>query len=677
MSTKNSSHYTNRLINETSPYLLQHARNPVDWHPWGDEALDKAEEEDKPLIISIGYSSCHWCHVMADESFGDESIAQLMNDHFIPVKVDREEHPDVDQTYMTAVQLLSGRGGWPLNVFALPDGRPFWGGTYFNKEQWTAIVEKISDLYKNKYEDLEAQAEQLESGIRRSSIIQPVEEEQEFTFELAKTMSDKLSRDFDYDHGGMAGSPKFPLPVIPEFLLQYNYHQNNSDINRFIQTTLRNMAYGGIYDQIGGGFSRYATDDAWRIPHFEKMLYDNAQLVSLYSKAYQYFKEPLYEEVVRETITFLKREMMSEENGFYSALDADSEGVEGKYYVWTKNEIERILNDYSSLFCDYYNVEGLGYWENGKNVLMRSTNDETFAKRNNLSLTEWTALRKRLKQDMFNARNNRKRPGLDDKILTSWNGLMLNGLVDAYKAFGKEEYLSLAQKSARFIMNHLLGEKGGLFHTYKNGQAKINGFLEDYAFVIEAFINLYQVTLEKAWVDKAHDLMDYAIKHFFDRYAGLFFYTSDEDKQVVSRRFETMDNVIPASNSSMVRSLFYLGHFYEYNDYRHKAKAALMNVMDRMQHYPSAFANWGRLLLHFTTGFNTVAIAGHEALTRSKELQKYFHPEKIVLGHASEAVLPHLENRFVDGKTMIYVCTEKACQQPVETIEDALQQLKA
>ncbi|MBA2407111.1 MAG: thioredoxin domain-containing protein, partial [Chitinophagales bacterium] len=446
MSTvKDSSYkYTNHLIHESSPYLLQHAHNPVNWYAWNDETLKKARDENKLLLVSIGYSACHWCHVMEHESFEDEKTAQIMNEHFICIKIDREERPDIDQVYMTAVQLMTGRGGWPLNCIALPDGRPVYGGTYFPKEQWNDVLLNLANLYETDPEKAEEYADKLTTGIQQAEIVKSNTEKPEFSLSLLNETVAAWKGHFDTKEGGSDYAPKFPLPNNYRFLLRYAHEVKDEAVMKQVELSLRKMAFGGIYDQIGGGFARYSTDSLWKVPHFEKMLYDNAQLVSLYSEAYQATKEPLYKQVVYETLEWVKREMTNEEGAFYSALDADSESEEGKFYVWTKAELQQILGSDFNLFSDYYNVNRTGYWEHDNYILLRDKTDEEFAKENKM---DFSALQKKieeLKVKMLDVREKRVRPGLDDKTLTSWNAMMMRGYADAYMVFGEKEFLDAA-----------------------------------------------------------------------------------------------------------------------------------------------------------------------------------------------------------------------------------------
>ena len=486
--------FTNHLIHESSPYLLQHAHNPVTWYPWGKEALDKAQNENKLIIVSIGYAACHWCHVMEHESFENEEVAEFMNDNFVAIKVDREERPDIDQVYMNAVQLITGSGGWPLNCIALPDGRPIHGGTYFPKEQWLEMLSLVLDFVKENPDKVEQHAEALTQGVQSADMISVNTGVAEFVLTDLSAVFTLWKNDIDYINGGHKRAPKFPLPVGYQFLLHYNYIDPNADALQAVTTTLNRIADGGIYDQIGGGFARYSIDTYWKVPHFEKMLYDNAQLVSLYSTAYQQSKNPKYKIIVTETLDFIQREMTSKEDGFYSSLDADSDGEEGKFYVWTKNELENVLGDKADLIIDYYNVTETVNWEDGKNILFLSASEKEIADRNKITESQLTKRVLEAKQILLEERNRRIRPGLDDKILTSWNALMLKAYVDAYRVFDNKEYLETALKNAEFLLTKIKSADNRLNRNYKNGKATINAFLDDYAFTIDAFIALYQAT---------------------------------------------------------------------------------------------------------------------------------------------------------------------------------------
>ena len=667
---------SNHLSEETSPYLLQHVNNPVDWYPWGEEALAKAQAENKIIIISIGYSACHWCHVMEHESFEDEEVAKLMNDHFVSIKVDREERPDIDQIYMSAVQLMNQRGGWPLNCFALPDGKPFFGGTYFPKNQWMEILEKVEQEYRNNPNKVKEFAERLTRGIQTSELIKYNADTPAFSMSHLDELVIDWSKRFDNREGGSQGAPKFPIPNNYQFLLRYGKIANNKDVLEHVLLTLNKMAFGGIYDHVGGGFARYSTDAFWKVPHFEKMLYDNAQLVSLYSEAYQLTKNPLYKRTVYETLEFVQREMMSENYSFYSALDADSEGEEGKFYVWEKEELKLLLKNDFEIFKEYFNVNSNGLWE-GKYILLRKKKDEQIAAKFSLSVEELNDKVNSWKSQLLEHRSNRIRPGLDDKCLTSWNGLMLKAFAQAYGIFNEEKYLNIALKNGAFIKENVIKPDGGLYHSYKEGKVKINGYLEDYAFVIEGFIALYEATFDETWLKVSRDLMDYAIHNFFDKKSGMFYFTSIQDPPLVARKMEINDNVIPASNSSIAQSLFLLGHYFYNEDYLNKATTMLNNVSGLMKSYPGGYSNWAMLMLNYSVPFYEIAIIGEDAITLQAEFNKEHISNKLYLGAFNESRLPLLENKFVKGETMIYVCVNRTCKLPVTQVSDAIKQINS
>lgn len=674
-SLKDMEENTNHLINESSPYLLQHAHNPVNWYPWGEEALERASRENKILIISIGYAACHWCHVMEHESFEDSTVAKRMNEHFICVKVDREERPDIDQIYMTAAQLITGSGGWPLNAFALPDGKPFYAGTYFPKKNWVSLLNQIIELKQEQPEKLTEQANAVTNGIRQTEFISISEADHVFSMETAEIAWNRWEKSIDFEKGGQSRAPKFPMPVDWEYLLAYHYHSNNEKAIAAVLSTLDNMARGGIYDHVGGGFARYSTDADWHIPHFEKMLYDNAQLVSLYSYAYQLTKDPVYKKVVTETLEFIRRELMSEDGGFYSSLDADSEGEEGRFYVWTYEEIKDLLGEDSELFCDYYDINKAGNWEHKKNVLRIKSPGDQILRKFDLSEQEVDEKLAKARSTLLMAREKRVRPGLDDKILTSWNALMLKAWVDAYRVFQHQEYLKIALKNAEFIKEHMLNPEYRLWRNHKNGNSSINAFLDDYALTIQAFVSLYQATFDEKWLHEANELLDYTLEHFYDHETGMFNYTSGQDPELIARKMELSDNVIPASNSVMADNLFTLGKYFNNKEYSKLAEKMLSYMIDDFQKNPAYYANWGSLMLKLVNPFYEVAIVGDDALKRSAELSLYYLPNMILLGGKNEGELPLLQHKLVKDKTLIYVCIDKVCQLPVEQTGESVKQI--
>lgn len=674
--------YTNDLINETSPYLLQHAHNPVNWHAWNDETLELAKKEDKLILISVGYSACHWCHVMEHESFEDSAVAAIMNENFINIKVDREERPDVDQVYMNAVQLLTGSGGWPLNCVALPDGRPIWGGTYFPKDKWTNALTQLAELYKKEPEKAEEYASKLTEGVQQSGLITLNEEAAIFDKAELQSAIDKWLPTIDLKNGGRTGAPKFPMPGNIDFLLRYAIQTDNPELLDYVNTTLRQMAYGGIFDHVGGGFARYSVDDHWHVPHFEKMLYDNAQLVSLYSKAYLITKDPLYKDVVYRTIEFVETELYTDIGAFYSSLDADSnneagELEEGAFYVWNKQQLTSLLGDDFDLFANYYNVNGYGKWEDDKYHLIRSISKEDFSKENNISGTELEEKLMEWQQTLSQERNKRDKPRLDDKTLTAWNALMLKGYINAYSVFKEDKFLQMALKNAHFIQNKMVKEDGGLYRNFKNGQSKIEAYLEDYASVIDAFISLYEVTLDENWLLSAKQFTDYSFDHFYDDQSKMFFFTSNKERGLISRNVETDDNVIPSSNSIMANNLFKLGHYYGNKQYAENAKVMLNNVKETALSYGSGASNWLNLYSNYLGDFYEVAIVGPQAIEKLKELNEVYLPNKLIVGSLKESNLPLLEYKYNENETTIYVCIDGACKLPVKESRKALGQMSS
>ncbi len=673
----------NNLAEAKSPYLRQHADNPVNWQEWGPDALKQAKDENKPLLISIGYAACHWCHVMEHESFMDSSVANLMNEKFIPIKIDREERPDIDQIYMNAVQLLTGRGGWPLNAFALPDGRPFYAGTYYPKEQWKQVLAQMSDVYLHEYEKVEQQAHQLTQNIKRQEVI-TVPGDSTLAFSettyagiYKNSSTDRVGwRDMiDFQKGGYKRAPKFPLPIGWEFLLQYQYLTGNEEALQAVKVTLDKMAKGGIYDQLGGGFARYSTDAEWFVPHFEKMLYDNGQLISLYAHAYKVTKQETYAKVIRETLQFIDREMTDPKGGFYSSLNADSEGEEGKFYVWTQNEINKILGEKNArLISDYYQLKKSGNWEHNKNILYRKENLKEFTKDHQLTVAQWEQSLAKAKARLLLERDKRIRPSTDNKILTSWNALMLKGYVDAYLALGNKEYLKSAIRNAQFLEENMVRDNGRLWRNYKDGEAAIEAFLDDYALLADAYILLYQATFDAHWLNQARTVTDYAIAHFRDDASGMFYYTSDQSETLIARKMEISDNVIPASNSVMAHVLYKLGEYYYHKPYINMSKTMLNHVSEEVTRGGPYHANWAMLMGLMTHKPFEVAIMGAQAIQKNQAIQKSYLPTSLFMGGQVEN-LPLLKNKRSENQTLIYVCRNKACKRPTAEVSAALGQI--
>lgn len=657
----------NRLINETSPYLLQHAHNPVDWYPYGEEAFTAARERNRPLLISIGYSACHWCHVMEHESFSKPEIAEVMNRLFVCVKVDREERPDVDLLYMNAVQLLHNSGGWPLNCFALPDGSPFWGGTYFRPAQWADLLMQISDLYDNSHEELKIQASRLMEGISGQNMVEAPAYPSGIDRAFPDETYEQLSLRFDDINGGMTGAPKFPMPVVWQFVLDYYDLSGKTEALDYALKTLRAMAMGGIYDQIGGGFARYSTDAHWKVPHFEKMLYDNAQLISLYAKAFHISGHKEFLEIIQQSISFTERELTSPEGAFYAALDADSEGEEGRFYVWTRDEIMNVLPEYGALLSEYWGIDQEGRWEHGRNILLRPLTDEVFATRQHLSAEELKQLVRMASALLLKERNKRVRPGLDDKILISWNSLMIKAYADAYRVTQHQPWLDAALKAARFSEKEMIREDGSLLRTWKNGNARIEGILNDYAYLAEAFITLYQVSFDEGWLHAAKRLTDNVLRTFGDANSPLFWFSADHPGAgpEVVRVIETTDGVEPSGNAVMSKVLLFLGHYFSENTYTDRAEKMIQRMQARINAYPQAYACWASSAMLLASGIRTLVITGPEAFDFARTLFAKQTASTLLAASISPSDLPIFENRFKDGETLIYQCLGSVCQAPV------------
>lgn len=675
-----SHHYTNRLIRETSPYLLQHAHNPVDWHPWKPETLDTAIAENKLMLISIGYAACHWCHVMEHECFEDPEVAAVMNKQYVSIKVDREERPDVDQVYMNALQLMTGQGGWPLNIVALPDGRPVWGGTYFPKDRWISALSQIQKLFLEQPEKLREYADNMEKGLHNLETVILREDDTPFSLGRAAAITDRWKQRFDHIHGGTGSAPKFMMPSNLAFLQHYTYVQPDNELKDFLNLTLTKIAYGGIYDHIGGGFSRYAVDAKWHVPHFEKMLYDNGQLVSVYANAYAVAGITTYKNIVYETLDFVRRSLTGHEGTFYASLDADSlntNGIseEGAFYTWTHKELEAAIGEDFPVFCDYFNINSYGLWEDGKYVLIRTLPEKEIAEKHHLSESILAEKVLRWKSMLLKLRDQRALPQRDDKVLTSWNAIMLKGYTDAYKVFGEPEFLEIALKNARFLTTKQMDASGRLYRNYMNGKSTIPAYLEDYATLIGALLSLHEATLDAQWLQTAKKLTDYVFLHFFDPSSSMFFFTSDKDVPLITRSIEKSDNVIPSSNSVMAENLFLLSRHFNDKRYLETARQMLRNMMPAIEEYPSFHTNWLRVFLLHSVNFYEVAVSGKDALKKATELNRYYLPGKLLTGADKASGLPLLQNRYVTGKTLFYICKNMACNLPVTQTEEVLAEL--
>lgn len=660
---------TNKLSAEHSPYLKQHKNNPVYWFPWGKEALDEAKEKNKLIIISIGYSACHWCHVMERESFENETIAQTMNQFYISIKVDREERPDIDQLYMVAVQLMTNTGGWPLNVICLPDGRPIYGGTYFKPKDWQIVLLEIAKLWEETPQVAIEYAEKLTKGIKQSAHLPITEPPKEYTLLDIKSIVLPWKEQFDLKNGGDSRStngPKFPLPNNWLFLLRYATLTRDQTVFDHVHYTLGKIADGGIYDHIGGGFARYAVDPFWHVPHFEKMLYDNAQLISLYSEAYQSDPSPQYKTIVLETIEWAKREMLGDNGGFYAALDADSEGIEGKFYTFEYNEFD-FLGPLADPIKKYYNITTEGNWQEERtNVLFVNENSKNHITDLGYNEEKWLKTLHETKKKLLLYRSDRVRPSLDHKQITAWNALFIKGLIDAYRVFQEDEHLQLALQTASFIEEYCKYQ-GHLLHQPEDSNRKIFAFLDSYAFTIEAYISIYECTFNETWLLKAKELTNQAISLFYDMEKELFYFSSKDAEELIVRKSEVMDNVIPSSSSTLVRQLYKLGLLFDNSTYTTIANQVFSNVFPHIKSYGSAYSNWAIQLLEYTFGTHEIALTGSKAIAWRKELDhSSYIPNKIILG-GKKSSLPLLQNRQ-DLQSKAYLCINKTCSLPQESI---------
>lgn len=665
----------NKLLHENSPYLKQHAHNPVHWFPWGQEALDKAKEENKLIIISIGYSACHWCHVMERESFENDAIAETMNKFYVSIKIDREERPDIDQIYMIAVQLMTNAGGWPLNVICLPDGRPIYGGTYFKTQDWQNVLLQIAQMWEESPETAIDYAERLTAGINKAEKLPIAPIPEEYTLLDIKSIVLPWKEQFDFRDGGYRRAPKFPLPNNWLFFLRYGVLAEDEDTLQHVHFTLEKIANGGIYDHIGGGFARYSVDGKWHVPHFEKMLYDNGQLISLYSEAYQQKPSLLYKNVVFETIAWAQREMLAPNGGFYSALDADSEGVEGKFYTFGYSEFD-ILEDDADIAREYFNITPDGNWsEEQINIPFVKPSNQQLIQEAGFTTVEWDSYIKEIKAKLLDYRSNRVRPGLDHKQLTTWNALMLKGLVDAYRIFGDESHLELALNVAHFIQKHCTVDNNTLLHQPKDSNRQIEAFLDDYAFTIEAFVVLYEASFDEKWIYAAQELAYKAIDLFYDGDAKTFYYTAKNAEELIARKSEIMDNVIPSSSSTFTRQLYRLGLLLDNEDFTAIADQVFANVFPYIKSYGSAYSNWAIQLLEHHYGTNEIALTGKNALDWRKELDaKTYIPNKIYLG-GTKSTLPLLINKE-QLESKAYLCRNKTCSLPQPSITHLLELIK-
>lgn len=661
----------NALIRESSPYLLQHAQNPVNWMPYGEEAIKKAKSEKKMIIFSIGYAACHWCHVMEHESFEDEEVAKIMNKHFVCIKIDREERPDIDKIYMDAALIVHGNGGWPLNAFCLPDQRPFYTITYQPKDTFIQTLNSIIHTYQNDKATFENYADQIQSGLVQINDFQKeIQPNQEYYLEDLVGIVQNWKHRFDYENGGLSGAPKFPMPAIYEFLIRYFQLTNDSQIQKFMTISLNKMAQGGIFDHIGGGFARYSVDQYWFLPHFEKMLYDNAQLLGLYAKSSIIFNNQFYKKTVELIFKYVENELKNDFGLYYSSHDADSEGEEGKYYLWKIPEIQEILGTDTKLFSEIFNVTKSGNWGKHGNILhLSSTMKENTAKH---SLSEEVLYQKidDWREKLEKVRKKRIKPSLDDKSLCAWNTLLNSAFSIAYQSFREQKYYNAAKNNIDAILKHFYLD-GILYRNFKNGAHKIHGFLDDYASTIQALIQFYQISFEVQYLEIAEQLTKNVIENFYDESQQLFSYKSKQTTQLIVKKFEVYDDVIPSSNSIMAHNLFTLSHLLSNSSFYDLSKNLLNIMADKLKKQPAGTSNWSKLLSFFIDDFYEICIIGENALELRTEFTGMIAENVVFAGSKQEENLEILKNRYKSGETLIYVCKNQACFPPVKTVSEA------
>jgi len=672
----------NRLINETSPYLLQHAHNPVDWYPWSDEALQKARTENKPILVSIGYSACHWCHVMEKESFENKETAALMNKYFVNIKIDREERPDLDHIYMDAVQAMTGSGGWPLNVFLTPEAKPFYGGTYFppqrafNRSSWQEVLLSVSNVFHEKRDEINLQSKNLTEYLLQANsfgLQEIADVSNDFSKEKPDEAFDNLMKSADKEWGGFGNDPKFPQTFSIQFLLRYYYASKNEEALRQACLSLDKMIEGGIYDQLGGGFARYSTDVEWLVPHFEKMLYDNALLISVLSEAYQLTKNERYKEVIDETIEFVETELMNPDSGFYSALDADSEGEEGKYYTWRYDEVKGLLVENSEIFCGFFDISEKGNWE-GKSILRIKKPLEAFAREKNISTEQLKAIIKKAKSFLLAERNKRVKPSLDDKIILSWNALMNTACSKAFETTGKDEYRELAILNMKFLLSNFETHHEHFLHTKKSDQAKNFAFLDDYAFLVQALLHLQEITGNVEWLSKARQITEYVIRNFSEAQSGFFFFTDIKQNDVIIRKKEVYDGATPSGNATMAYNIYQLSILFDIPEWRKRSEEMITSLSNVGIRYPTSFGIWLNLFLEMIYGTSEIVVMGKNSLNLGEKILAEYIPHKIfVASTISSEMLPLLKEKPTTGPTLIYLCRAYSCLKPVSTVNELLE----
>ncbi len=678
----------NELSSENSPYLLQHAHNPVHWQPWGTKALQLAKELNKPILVSIGYSACHWCHVMERESFEVEATAAIMNEHFINIKIDREERPDIDHIYMDAVQAMTGSGGWPLNVFLTPDGKPFYGGTYFppvksfNRTSWTEVLLSLSDAWKNRRSEMEEQAEKLIEHLKKSnnlgslkSTVIKADTFVGFTKDECIIMKDNLLAIADKEDGGFGKAPKFPQTFSINCLLQCAYFLKDEKALAHSERSLNKMLNGGIYDQLAGGLCRYSTDDEWLAPHFEKMLYDNALFIIALSNAYLLTKKEIYKAAIENVCNFIFLEMKSNEGGYYAAIDADSEGVEGKFYVWDKKEIENILKEDAVFFNVYYDVSADGNWEH-KNILRILKPLDVVAKEYEIELSEAEKIISKSKNKLLEVRSKRMRPGTDDKIILGWNALLITAFCKAYAALQDDKYKVAAIDLYNFIEEKYHGENENYYHTYKNGIAKYPAFLDDYSYLVDACIHLQEITSDEKYLYKAKKITSHISQNFEDKESSFFFFTTKQQDDVVVRKIEIYDGAIPSANAMMAKNLLYLSLVFNKREWHIKATTMLNSLKTIILKHPGSFGIWAATAINTAAGINEIAIVGSEMMSALKNVLHEYLPNKILQSNFNKSDIFLLKDQPILKDLSIHLCRNFACTSPLKSSKQLMDEIQ-
>ena len=664
----------NKLANQKSLYLKQHSTNPVDWMPWGSEALDLAKQENKLVLISVGYSSCHWCHVMEEETFSNSEVAEVMNSNFINIKVDREERPDVDELYMKSLVLMTGSGGWPMNIIALPDGSPIWGGTYLPKTNWMSVLVQIDELFKKRFNDVQDYANKLKKGLQQENIIQ-VKLESEELFEKIRETSSSSFEFTDKTNGGLKTSQKFHLPSMLNFFLRAGYQFDEKKYHNHVNLTLQNIAFGGINDHVGGGLHRYTVDSIWHVPHFEKMLYDNAQMLSVFSKAYKSNNDLLYKDQLEKIFNFIERDLTSSENLIYSSISAITEinnkKVEGDFYVWNKNEIKNTLKDNYEIFSEYFNINEFGYWEKDKYILKREKDNSYFTKKFKISNNKLEKILSKSLIDLNVIREKRVKPEIDKKVITSWNALTIIGLNDAFEATGDKKYLKMALEITEAIEENLIDDKLNIKRSLSISDEKIQ-FLEDYSYLISAYLGLYQSTFDYEWIEKAEALTNKSIEIFSVIDSSFFKFSSDQSLLFTGNFIDLRDGVIPSANSIMSNNLFMLSHYTGNRDYLKKGDLMIKSALNKIMSEPLDYMNWLNVALSYSKNFYEIVITGKDAYKMSDEIKSKYLPNVLIAASKRDSKEYLLNNRYVKGENLIYVCVNNSCKFPVNKVTEAL-----